>query len=134
LAKVCTLQELQDRVFNKEVREDVFTNHFSDTAFSKLYRPALWHNNKMRSSFLYQLDRRMESRGFNLNRQPISPMLARHVVKARRVISNAEADRLSTQRAEAKVEAYFEGRLSDSIEDKLQKELLDCKLGLLRKN
>jgi hypothetical protein len=61
-------------------------------------------------------------------------MLARHVVKARRVISNAEADRLSTQRAEAKVEAYFEGRLSDSIEDKLQKELLDCKLGLLRKN
>jgi hypothetical protein len=74
----------------------------------------------------------MESRGFNINRQSISQMPARHVVKARIVISNTEADRLCTQQAEAKVKAYFEERLSDSSEDKHQKGLLDCKVGLLR--
>jgi hypothetical protein len=128
LAKVCTLQELQDCVFNEEAGED----DYSDNVFSKLYRQALWHNDKMRSSFLYQLDGLMEIRGFSINRRTIPQMPVRHAVNAHGVISDREADSLCTQQTEARVKAYFEGRLSNSDEDKHQKGLLDCKVGLLR--
>jgi len=128
LAKVCTLQELQDCVFNEEAGED----DYSDNVFSKLYRQALWHNDKMRSSFLYQLDGLMEIRGFSINRRTIPQMPVRHAVNAHGVISDREADSLCTQQTEAGVKAYFEGRLSNSDEDKDQKGLLDCKVGLLR--
>jgi hypothetical protein len=59
-------------------------------------------------------------------------MPVRHVVNAHGVISDREADSLCTQQTEAGVKAYFEGRLSNSDEDKDQKGLLDCKVGLLR--
>jgi hypothetical protein len=126
-----TLHELQDVVFNKETDED----DYSDNEFSRLYKQALWHDNRMRSSFLHQLDGLLECRGFKVNRQSIAEppeTSERRIIKARRVIGDAEADSLCKQQAEAKVEAYFEGQLSDSLEDKQQKELLDCKVGVLR--
>ena len=95
LSQVATLQELQDRAFNEETDED----DYSDTEFSRLYKQALWHDNIMRSSFQYQLDGMLMSRGFEVSRQSISQLTDRDVEKAHRLIGNAEADRRCTQQA-----------------------------------
>ena len=127
LSQVAALQELQDRAFNGETDED----DYSDTEFSRLYKQALWHDNIMRSSFQYQLDGLLMSRGFEVSRQSISQLAYRDVEKAHRLIGNAEADRRCTQQAKDKVEAYFTGMLSDSTVDVQCKKLLNEKVGSL---
>jgi len=128
LSRVDALQELQDCTFNEATDED----DYSDNEFSKLYKQAIWHDNKMRSSFLYQLDGLLESRGFRVNRRPISQMANRGVGKACELISNDQADLLDAQRTRDRVDAYFKGHLRDSREDLQLKEYLDLKVGTLR--
>ena len=78
------------KTFNEEADED----DYSDTGFSRLYKQALWHDNKMRSSFLYQLDGLLESRGFEVNRRSISQSISqnaeRDIGKACGLISNRD--------------------------------------------
>jgi hypothetical protein len=62
------LQQLQDNKINMKT----YTCEYTETEFSTLYKTALFHDNVMRSSFLYMLDGLLERRGFQVIRQPIS--------------------------------------------------------------
>jgi len=58
-------------------------------------------------------------------------MAERDIGKACGLISNREADSLCTQQTKRRVESYFSGELTDSIEDLRCKKLLDEKVGSL---
>ena len=109
----------------------MITRRGSQTASNYLFLLCFFTN----SSFLYQLDGLLESRGFEVNRRSISQSISqnaeRDIGKACGLISNRDADSLYIQQTKSKVEAYFSGELTDSIEDIRCKKLLDEKVGSL---
>ena len=62
-----TLQHMQDSTINMSTD----TCEYTENGFSKLYEIALYHDNVMRSSFLYMLDGLLERRGFKVIRKSI---------------------------------------------------------------
>ena len=117
-----TLHEWQDQRLDSDTN-DIECTIYSDNAYSTLYKKALFHDNVMRSSFLYNLDGLLESRGFEVHRQ------TQYVAKTKKESTwKQECDVLNRQDDEADFKAYIE----DVPLDPAKKRRFDEKLAVLK--
>jgi hypothetical protein len=127
---VGTLRALQDGpYFNKVTGED----EYNDSHFSELYKKALWHDNVMRSAFRHNLDGLLRSRGFNVQRTSVFPEGMAEATEMHTLLSDAEADRRSTQAKTEAAEKYLESNPCDSSEEehiRVHQRILAAMLGI----
>ena len=119
-SQVGNLRALQNGpYFNTKTSEDEYT----DSDFSRLYKKALWHDNVMRSAFLYNLDGLLRSRGFIIQQRSIfaedtSKATETHAILSNHtILSNKEADHQTTQRKQEAAEKYIKDEPCDTQEE-----------------
>jgi len=96
-----TLQHLQD----SKIDLSTHTCSYSENEFSKLFKTARFHDNKMRSSFSHMLNGLLELRGFEIIQQPI----VRRIAEVQKAEDWAAIDCLNEQDKEKEFTAWLAG-------------------------
>ena len=122
LESMHVLNNLRDSSFN----ECEGTYGYSENSFSELYKMDQWNDNMMRSSYMYNLDRLLQDRGFKV----IRPGFRKKLEEMREQCNWAPIRELVEHERQEQFKLYLKNNLADS--GKLT-ECLDRRLDTLRR-